>query len=72
MLEKIAKKLKDYKSNQDLVVTEQTTFDELELDSLDVVELIMSIEEEFSVTIEMSEDIKSVGDLIKILESTGA
>jgi acyl carrier protein len=69
MLEKIAEILKDYKGDQELVITEQTTFVELELDSLDTVELVMSIEEEFSVTIEMSEDIKSVGDLMKIISA---
>ena len=69
MLEKIAQILRDYKENPDLEVTEQTTFAELEFDSLDTVELVMNIEEEFSVTIEMSEDIKSVGDLMRIVES---
>lgn len=68
MLEKVTKVLKEYKGNDDLVITEQTTFSELELDSLDTVELIMNLEEEFGVTIEMNEAIKSVGDLISILE----
>ena len=71
MLEKIAQILKDYKDNQELAITEQTTFAELELDSLDTVELVMNIEEEFSVTIEMSQDIKSVGDLMKIISAAG-
>jgi len=69
MLEKITEILRDYKSEPDLVVTEQSTFAEMELDSLDTVELVMSLEEEFSVTIEMSENIQTVGDLIKIIES---
>ena len=69
MLEKITKILREYKGNDDLAVTEQTTFAELELDSLDTVELIMNIEEEFSVSIEMNENIKSVGDLMKIISA---
>jgi len=69
MLEKITEILRDYKSEPDLEVTEQSTFAEMELDSLDTVELVMNLEEEFSVTIEMSENIKTVGDLIKIIES---
>jgi len=69
MLEKITEVLRDYKGDPDLEVTEQSTFAEMELDSLDTVELVMSLEEEFSVTIEMNENIKSVGDLIKIIES---
>ncbi|MCL2820322.1 MAG: phosphopantetheine-binding protein [Oscillospiraceae bacterium] len=69
MLEKITEILRDYKSDPDLVVTEQSTFAEMELDSLDTVELVMSLEEEFSVTIEMNENIQSVGDLMKIIEN---
>ena len=69
MLEKITQVLRDYKDQPDLEVTEQSTFAELELDSLDTVELVMNLEEEFSVTIEMDENIQSVGDLIKIIES---
>jgi len=68
MLERITKVLREHKSDDALEVNLQTTFAELELDSLDTVELVMSIEDEFSVTIEMSEDIKSVGDLAKIIE----
>ena len=69
MLEKITEMLRDYKGEPDLEVTEQSTFAEMELDSLDTVELVMNLEEEFSVTIEMSENIQTVGDLIKIIES---
>jgi len=69
MLEKITEKLREYKGDPDLEVTEQSTFAEMELDSLDTVELVMNLEEEFSVTIEMNENIQSVGDLIKIIES---
>jgi len=69
MLEKITEILRDYKGDPDLEVTEASTFTEMELDSLDTVELVMNLEEEFSVTIEMNENIQSVGDLIKIIES---
>ncbi|MBV5331929.1 acyl carrier protein, partial [bacterium] len=41
---------------------------ELEMDSLDIVELAMKIEDEFNVNIEMSENIKTVGDLLHIIE----
>ena len=68
MLEKITEVLREYKDDPDLEVTEESTFSELELDSLDTVELVMSLEEEFSVTIEMNENIQSVGELIKVIE----
>jgi len=69
MLEKITEILRDYKSEPDLEVMEASTFAELELDSLDTVELVMNLEEEFSITIEMNENIQTVGDLIKVIES---
>jgi len=68
MLEKITEVLRDYKDDPDLEVSEESTFMELELDSLDTVELVMTLEEEFSVTIEMNENIQSVGELIKVIE----
>jgi len=70
MLEKITEMLRDYKDDPDLEVTEKTTFAEMELDSLDTVELVMNLEEEYSITIEMDENIQSVGELIKVIEST--
>ena len=69
MLEKITELLREYKSDPDLEVTAESTFIEMELDSLDTVELVMNLEEEFGVTIEMNENIQSVGDLIKLIKS---
>ena len=69
MLERIAQALRAYKENEDLVITPETTFKELALDSLDTVELVMEMEEEFSVSIELDENLQSVGDLIKTIES---
>ncbi len=69
MLEKIIQVLKDYREEDGLTITAETTFDELKLDSLDVVELVMNLEEEFGVSIEVTEAIKTVGDLQKIIES---
>lgn len=45
--------------------------DDLGADSLDVVEVLMSIEDEFSVEIldEKIEDIKTIGDLVSYIES---
>jgi len=69
MLEKITEILRDYKGDPDLSVTEASTFAEMEFDSLDTVELVMNLEEEFNVTIEMNENIQSVGDLMKVIEA---
>lgn len=45
--------------------------DDLGADSLDVVDLVMSIEEEFDVEIpdEEVENIKTVGDIVKFIEA---
>ncbi len=67
MLERIAKVINDYLES-DRVVTEETTFADLELDSLDMVELVMNLEEEFGVNIEMDESLKTVGDLMALLQ----
>jgi len=70
MLEKITQMLRDYKGDETLQVTESTTFEELNLDSLDLVQLIMDLEEAFGVNIEMDQAIKDVAALIKIIESS--
>ena len=72
MLETIAKIIRDYKEDQALEITAETTFEQLQLDSLDVVELVMSIEEAFSVTIEMGEGLSSVGSLMEVIEAAQA
>lgn len=69
MLEKIQKVLREYKGNDELVVSEATTFEELGLDSLDTVELVMNLEDEFGVTLTVNEGVKSVGDLVKLIEN---
>lgn len=66
MLERIAKVINDYMETES-VITETTTFAELELDSLDMVELVMNLEEEFGVNIEMDGSLKTIGDLMAVL-----
>ena len=47
-------------------LTETTSFDDLNADSLDVVEMIMALEEEFNIEIpdDDAEKIRTVGDVI--------
>ncbi len=55
-------------------VTEDATFEgDLKADSLDVVELVMALEEEFDIEIpeEDAEKIKTVGDAVRYLEQKG-
>ena len=52
------------------VTMEASITDDLGADSLDVVDLVMSLEEEFDVEIpdEEVENIKTVGDIVKYIE----
>lgn len=53
-------------------ITKESSFiDDLDADSLDVVELIMALEEEFDLEIpdEEAEKLKTVGDAVKYIES---
>ncbi len=49
----------------------ETSFEDLDADSLDIVELVMALEEEFELEIsdEEVEKIKTVGDVVKYIEA---
>ncbi len=63
---KILVEAKDFEADK---VTMESTWQELELDSLDTVELIMSIEDEFGISIEMNENLKTIGDVVAEIDS---
>ena len=46
----------------------ESTFESLEIDSLDIFELVTEIEEEFDIEIEDAENLKSVQDLVAYIE----
>jgi len=56
---------------EDSITTETNIADDLGADSLDVVDLLMSIEDEFEIEIpdEEVENIKTVGELVKYIEN---
>lgn len=51
-------------------ITPETTFEDIDADSLDVVELVMALEEEFDLEIadEAVENIKTVADVVSYIE----
>ncbi len=61
-------------ADRDKVTPDANFIDELGADSLDVVELVMGLEEEFDVSISDAdaEKIQTVGDAITYVESTKA
>ena len=68
VLEKVINILAESKECDPSEIHEDSTFEELELDSLDTVDLMMSFEDEFGIQMEMSEDMKTVGDVVKAIE----
>lgn len=69
MLDKIKKILADNLSIDADSITEASSFaDDLGIDSLDVVELLMNVEEEFGVSIEPDPSIATIGDLMAKIE----
>ena len=74
----VAEKVKSIISEQlgvkpEEVTTEASFIDDLGADSLDTVELVMALEEEFGVEIpdEDAEKITTVGDAVKYIEEKG-
>ena len=66
--EKVAKIIADYKDIDVATITPDSTFSELGVDSLDTVELIMNFEYEFGAQIEMSPDLKTVQDIVTLID----
>ena len=50
-------------------ITRDTTFESLGIDSLDMVEMVMDLEEELKVDLEMEEKVTTVGELVDFVES---
>ena len=46
----------------------ETTFGDLKLDSLDKAELVMTLEETFGITIDTAEQMKTIGDVVALVE----
>ncbi|EEG31613.1 acyl carrier protein [[Clostridium] methylpentosum DSM 5476] len=71
VLEKVTSILVDQLDvDEEKVTMEASISDDLGADSLDVVDLVMSLEEEFNIEIpdEEVENIKTVGDIVKYVE----
>ncbi|MEE0096144.1 MAG: phosphopantetheine-binding protein [Oscillospiraceae bacterium] len=50
-------------------VTMDTTFKDIDLDSLDVVEVALECENEFGITIEVEEPPKTMGEFVQLVDS---
>ena len=66
--EQIAEKIADYKGIDTSTITPDSTFEELAIDSLDVADLVMQIEDEMGVTIELDHDVTDMKALMARIE----
>ena len=68
VFEKIAQMIADKIACDVSEIKMETKFEDLSIDSLDITEIAMSIEDEFDIEFEASPDMKTVGDLVAAVE----
>ncbi|MBQ4095439.1 MAG: acyl carrier protein [Oscillospiraceae bacterium] len=68
-LEKVISLLAQHLEMDENEISEATTFADLGVDSLDTVEIMMEMEDEFGVEIKPAEAGKSVADLVAYIDS---
>ena len=68
IFEKVAALRADYKGIDVSTITMDSSFADLELDSLDVADLVMQIEDELGVSIELDQSVTTMKDLIAKIE----
>jgi len=55
--------------DESVVITMDTTFKDIDLDSLDVVEIALECENEFDITIDVEEPPKTMGEFVELVDS---
>ncbi len=68
-MQKLEEVISTYKDIEAGSLTPETTFEELELDSLDLVDMAIACEDAFGVTVEVNENLKTIGDILAIVEA---
>lgn len=68
-IEKVIKLLAEHLEMDESEINENSTFDDLGIDSLDAVEIMMEMEDEFGIEIKPAEAGKSVKDLSAYIDS---
>ena len=67
--EKVAQLLAEYKDLDINTITMDTTFTSLNLDSLDIAEMVMNIEDEMNITLELDENMKTISDIVAAIDA---
>ena len=68
-IEKVKEVLAEHLEIDAEEITEETTFDDLDVDSLDAVEIMMEMEDAFGVEIKPAEAGKSVKELVEYIDA---
>ena len=66
--QKIVDPIVDAKGIDAASVKPESTFKDLNVDSLDIAEMVMTLEDEFGITIELEEGVATVQDLVNLIE----
>ena len=69
MKEKLVKMLADFKRVPESEIKTDAPFTELDIDSIDIAELIMQLEEELNVNLEISKKYNTIDKLAAYIES---
>lgn len=67
VFEKIVETIVDSKGMDAASITPESNFKDLNVDSLDIAEMVMTLEDEFNITIELEEGISTVQDLVDLI-----
>ena len=62
--------IEEFEIEEELITMNTSLTDELDIDSLDLVDLVMTVEDQFSIELpdEALEGMKTIGDLVKYIE----
>jgi len=69
IFEKIAEIIADKMGIEPQNIKENSNFEDLQVDSLAMVEIMLAIEEEFNITIDDAEGIETVADVVAYVEN---
>ena len=68
-LEKIRDNIAEKMALDPADITMESSFEDMEIDSLDMVEIVMDIEEAFDISIETGDGLKTVADLVDYIKN---
>lgn len=72
VFKKVLGLIEELKGEEDNSITKETALTNLNLDSLDIAELIMNIEDEFDIAVDDRESLLTIGDVVAFIESKSA